>query len=371
MLSPLAHYKHDLQRGGIVPDAAQAQAIQDLQAVYEKLCAAAKQAQRPALWRWLFTKKLPVQGVYLWGGVGVGKTYIMDTFYNALPMSNKLRIHFHQFMRDVHQHLTALQGQADPLKIVAEHYAKHTPILCLDEFLVNDLGDAMILGRLLKALFSAGITLITTSNVPPANLYEKGLQRVAFLPAIALLNEYCKIVHLATQTDYRLAKLDNKGSYFYPLDEAAAANMRTIFSMLTRGQGIDDEPLNIANRLIPTVKQAPKVVWFEFAALCAVPRSQVDYLEIACYFHTVLLSNVPQIGPEQSNTARYLINLVDVFYDARVKLIISAAVPLAELYPRGLLQFEFARTLSRLQEMQSQHYWQTKHLPLGSVDHST
>ncbi len=365
-MTPLELYKHYLTTQQYQPDVQQEQAILQLQRVYEELTT----LKKPANWKVRLTAKVSkrqynlVRGVYLWGGVGIGKTWLMDIFYQALPTSNKMRMHFHRFMQQVHLQLKAWQGHADPLKQVAQYFAKQARVICFDEFLVNDIVDAMILGNLLQALLAEGITLITTANTAPDDLYRNGIQREYFMPAIQLLKQHLEVLHLTTQYDYRLRVLEQAGAYHYPLGASADEFMRNNFKQLahvdfTQGQ---QEALLIEGRTIAVVSYVGQVAWLDFKVLCNVPRSQLDYLELARRFDTVLLSNVPKIEAQQDNLARYLINLVDVFYDARVKLVIAAAAPITELYRGGRLAFDFKRTQSRLLEMQSKEYISQPHL---------
>jgi cell division protein ZapE len=356
-MTPLEKYYQQLAQEGFTPDPHQEQAMLHLQRVYDDLLAAQKSTGWQRFATQLGLSKSPmVRGVYLWGSVGVGKTWLMDTFYQSLPITKKLRLHFHQFMQVVHRELQQLQGHPDPLKDVAKDFAAQANVICFDEFLVNDIADAMLLANLLKALFNERITLITTANVEPDVLYRNGLQRGRFLPAISLLKNHLDIVHLPTEIDYRLRTHEHIGAYFYPLNDENTHRMQRIFNKLTHGTLTSDSVVSIEGRSIHVLGLADKVAWFDFQDLCNVPRSQLDYLAIAQRFPMVLLSNVSQINPQQEDTARYLINLVDVFYDAHVKLIISAAAPVAELYTEGRLRFEFRRTRSRLLEMQSREY---------------
>lgn len=364
-MTPIEIYNQAIVSGEYKSDPQQKQAIMQLQRVYEELT---RIPARSSQWKRLINKisknnELPIKGVYLWGGVGIGKTWLMDIFYQTLPMPNKMRMHFHRFMQQVHLALKELQGHADPLKLVAQRFAKQAKVICFDEFLVNDIVDAMILANLLKALFAEGITLVTTANTPPDDLYRNGIQREYFMPAIALLKQHLEVLHLTTEYDYRLRVLEQAGTYYYPLDAQAELFMLNSFKQLTRIDVANAEhaPLTIEGREIPVIAHCNQVAWFDFNVLCNVPRSQLDYLEIAHCFATVLLSNIPKIQPHQDNLIRYLINLVDVFYDAKVKLIITAAVPVNEIYTAGRLAFEFKRTQSRLLEMQSKEYLSLPH----------
>lgn len=361
-MTPFERYQQDLQSGHIVADATQTQAIQYLQQIYEQLIAR-QQQQRTFTYRLRshLKRPQPVKGLYMWGGVGIGKTYLMDTFFQALPPEiGKLRMHFHAFMQMVHQQLRALQGHENPLQLIAKNLAEQTKVLCFDEFFVSDIGDAMLLAGLLEAIFAQGMTLITTSNVEPTQLYYNGLQRSRFLPAIDAIQQYTNVIHLDIQHDYRLRHLTQFGGYYCPLDIKSEENMLRFFHHLTHGAAPQVGALEINARDIAYKAHAGDVVWFDFEHLCNIPRSSMDYLELAKRFQTVLVSNVPQLKQDQTDKITYFIQLVDVFYDSHVKLIISAAVPIADIYVEGRLVFEYQRTQSRLLEMQSKEYW---HLP--------
>ncbi|MFT4853025.1 MAG: cell division protein ZapE [Bacteroidia bacterium] len=301
--------------------------------------------------------------MYFWGGVGRGKTYLMDLFFDALPFANKQRMHFHRFMRHVHQQLQALQGEPNPLLGIADDFAAQYRVLCFDEFFVSDITDAMILAGLLDALLARGVVLVATSNVAPVNLYRDGLQRSKFLPAIALLVAKTTILNVDGGVDYRLRVLQDAEIFHSPLDAAADASLARSFKSLSPNAGRPDVSLEIEGRNIPSRRCGDGVVWFEFSALCEGPRSQNDYIELAMQFQTVLVSNVPQFTPQHEDAARRFISLVDEFYDHNVKLIMSAAVPILALYKGERLVFEFQRTESRLQEMQSQEYLAREHQP--------
>ncbi len=295
------------------------------------------------------------RGIYLYGGVGRGKSFLMDLFYGAVPLKRKTRLHFHEFMREVHRELAGLQGTANPLEVLAKRIAEKYKLICFDEFHVSDITDAMILYRLLGAMFDNGVGLITTSNFKPDDLYANGLHRDRFLPAIALLKSHLHVLNVDNGTDYRGLTLEQLQLYHTPLSEAAQAAMQDAFERLAETQ--DEEPvLQIESRRIVARRKAGGLVWFDFKTLCGGPRSQNDYLELASQFHTVLLSDVPQMPPRMSSEARRFTWLVDVLYDRRVKLIISAAVPAEQLYPEGQLSNEFARTVSRLNEMQTSEF---------------
>lgn len=316
---------------------------------------------RRGLWEQLrtrFSPPPPVRGLYLWGGVGRGKTYLMDWFAEGLPLPDKRRIHFHHFMRDVHGVMSTLPKQPDPLEIVADRLRAEVRVLCLDEFLVTDITDAMILHGLLRALFARGMTLVTTANTQPDDLYRNGLQRQLFLPAIALLKAHTQVFELDGGVDYRLRTLTQAGVFFLE-DDAGAIDLAAYFEQLTGGHEVASSEIQINGRAIAVRRLGMDVVWFDFAALCGTARSASDYIEIAQEFHTVLLSGVPRLGPQQDAAARRFLHLVDEFYDQRIKLVLSAAAPIEQLYGGGLIDFAHERLVSRLIEMQSTAYLAT------------
>lgn len=368
-LSPLEKYQQDLAQDDFHYDAAQENAVKHLQRLYDDL----QNKPLPVTgfkkvlnrWKRVVAKqevKTP-KGIYFWGGVGRGKTYLVDTFFDCLPFENKTRVHFHRFMHRVHQELKGLAGQADPLKIVAKRFAEETCIICFDEFFVSDITDAMILGTLFEELFAHNVTLVATSNIIPDELYRNGLQRERFLPAIALINENCEIVNVDSGVDYRLRTLEQAEIYHYPLDQKADDNLAKYFEQLAIEAGTKGKVIEINNRSLTTVQEAEGIVHFEFSELCESARSQGDYMEISRLYHTVLLGNVSQMHVDSDDAARRFIALVDEFYERKVKLIISAAEPMEKLYSHGGLEFEFKRCLSRLQEMQSRDYLASEHLP--------
>lgn len=366
MTGPLQRYKQDLLRPDFQEDAAQRMAVEKLDTLYHALVHAEAEAEStPAIakiWqRVRGARPSPVRGLYLWGGVGRGKTYLVDTFYDCLPFQRKLRIHFHRFMQRVHRELTRLEGEANPLESIADTLAEEARVICFDEFFVSDITDAMILGGLMEALFARGVTLVATSNIVPDELYKDGLQRQRFLPAIALVKQNTEVLNVDAGVDYRLRALEKAELYHTPLDSAANESLLASFKSLAPEQGLADQALEINGRALRANWVADDVVWFEFAELCDGPRSQNDYIEIARIYHAVLLGNVPAMRTGSDDQARRFINLVDEFYDRSVKLIVSAEVPILELYHGGRLEFEFQRTCSRLQEMQSREYLARSH----------
>jgi len=360
-MTPLERYQQAIETGQFQADPHQYQIMQQLQTIYQQWHQR-QGANKTLFGRFRKAPATPVKGMYLWGGVGAGKTWLMDLFYECLPPERRLRLHFHRFMQRIHHELKQHQGQANPLKLIAKQFAKATRLIFLDEFVVNDITDAMLLANLLAALFAEGVTLMATSNVPPEGLYRNGLQRGRFLPAIALLNQHLEVVQAQVATDYRLRTLAQAGVYFYPLTANAEEQLLLHYQHLAHIGQLNHEVLQIEGRAIPTISCSNEVVWFDFNTLCNVPRSQLDFVEIAQLYSTVILSNVPVITAEQDNRIIYLIHLIDVFYDARVKLIMSAAAPVDSLYPQGRYTFEFQRTQSRLLEMQSEEYISCPHL---------
>ena len=305
----------------------------------------------------------PVRGLYIWGDTGRGKTWLVDLFHQALPFDAKLRQHFHRFMATVHHELAGLSGERDPLAVVADRIARRTQVICFDEFFVSDIADAMLLGTLFAHLFDRGITLVATSNIPPDRLYEGGLQRERFLPAIGLIKHHCDVLHVGGRTDYRLRALERAELYHAPLDAGAGSALTRCFESLAPPACRLSGPLTVNDRDIATVRRADGVAWFEFADLCDGPRSQADYIEIARTHHSVIVANVPRLDETLDNAARRFVALVDEFYDRNVKLVLSAAVGVQELYAGSRLAFEFRRTRSRLEEMQSVAYLARPHLP--------
>jgi cell division protein ZapE len=305
----------------------------------------------------------PAKGLYMWGGVGRGKTFLMDLFFETLEIGPKRRSHFHRLMQDVHKRLRELGDIEDPLDVVARDIAGEARVLCFDEFFVSDIGDAMILGRLLDGLFRRGVTLVATSNTRPDELYKEGLQRQRFLPAIDALNAHTRIVHMGGDTDYRLRLLREAGTYLTPGDDLARRKLKAFFGESASSEVREDHAIEVNGRDIHARHCAKGIAWFDFFDLCDGPRSQADYIEIARWYPTVILSGVPMLDASREDQARRFVALVDEFYDRRVKLIIAADHPADELYTGKRLQFEFERTVSRLLEMQSAEYLHLPHLP--------
>ena len=303
-----------------------------------------------------------VKGLYLWGGVGRGKTFLMDLFFEGLDIEHKQRVHFHRIMQDVHHRLKALDDIEDPLDSVARDIATDARVLCFDEFFVSDIGDAMILGRLLDGLFRRGVTLVATSNTRPDDLYSDGLQRQRFLPAIEALNHHTQVVHMGGDTDYRLRLLRQAGTFLTPNDDSAQKKLRLFFAESASSQIEESLGLEVNGRNLHVQRCAKGIAWFNFVDLCDGPRSQADYIEIARWYPTVIISGVPELDAKREDQARRFIALVDEFYDRRVKLIVSADRGAERLYTGKRLRFEFERTVSRLLEMQSSEYLHLPHL---------
>lgn len=371
--SPLARYEQALSQGDFKPDDVQREAITRLDAVQRALMA--RQPEQPASGKGLFGRlsrlmgkeksetQTPVRGLYMWGGVGRGKTWVMDLFFQSIPGNRKLRLHFHRFMLRVHEELTQLQGQSDPLLIIADRFKAETDILCFDEFFVSDITDAMLLGTLMEALFARGITLVATSNIPPDDLYRNGLQRARFLPAIEQIKQHCDVMNVDAGIDYRLRTLTSAHLWNAPLNEATHAEMERMFKALA-GSARDDAPvLEINHRQMATLGVSEGVLAIDFLTLCGEGRSQHDYIELSRRFHSVLLYDVPVMIYKTEDQARRFLALVDEFYERHVKLVVAAETSLYEIYQGTRLKFEYQRCLSRLQEMQSEEYLRLPHLP--------
>ncbi|MCG7598978.1 AFG1 family ATPase [Halomonas sp. McH1-25] len=380
-LPPLERYRADLKREGFQYDEAQERAVKHLQRLYDDLVSTPRRELAPSSaerglkskMAGLFGKRSTsdeqepvtpeVTGLYFWGGVGRGKTYLVDTFYESLPFPDKMRTHFHRFMQRVHTELEHYKGEKNPLTLIAGKFASEARVICFDEFFVKDITDAMILANLLEALFSKGVVLVATSNIVPDDLYKDGLQRARFLPAIDLVKRHCEVVNVDSGIDYRLRALERAEIFHYPLDEDAAVQLERSFREIAGVEGESDAQIEINRRILTSRRVHEDVVWFDFDMLCDGPRSQNDYIELAREFHTVLVSDVPQMGRGSDDQARRFINMVDEFYDRAVKLLMSAETAAEQLYTEGNLSFEFERTVSRLQEMQSREYLALPHKP--------
>ena len=357
-MSVRAVYEAELVKRGYQSDPAQLRAVEALERCAHEW--SAYKHKRSGVLSQFFSRPPIPQGVYMFGGVGRGKSFLMDCFFAAVPIERKTRLHFHEFMREVHRELTAIQGTVNPLDELGKRMAKRYTLICFDEFHVADITDAMILHRLLVALFDNGVGFVTTSNFEPDGLYPDGLHRDRILPAIALLKQRMQVLSVDNGTDYRRRTLERVQLYHSPLGESADAEMNDAFNRLATGP--DENPtLHIEARNIVSRRRSGDVVWFDFRALCDGPRSQNDYLEIASQFHTVMLSNVPHMSVSMASQARRFTWLIDVLYDRRVKLIMSAACPPEGLYTAGPLSHEFPRTVSRLHEMQSSEFLALAH----------
>jgi cell division protein ZapE len=357
--SPLSHYQELVDSGSFIPDPEQQTAAMALDNLWHQLLLPRKPALMKRIRR---NRQAPVTGIYLWGGVGRGKTWLMDLFFEQLPIRKKVRIHFHRFMQRVHRDLAAAGNVRDPLPRIAARWAQSCSVLCLDEFFVADIADAMLLAGLLEELFKNDVTLVTTSNIEPAGLYRDGLQRAKFLPAIDLICRHTRVLQLGGSTDYRLRILEQSEIFHFPLDEAANQVMTTAFDRMAAECEMNHD-LEINGRSFHAHRRGDGIIWFEFEELCEKPRGSIDYIEIARAFNTVVISNMPQLSENDANSTRRFITLVDEFYDRNVKLLISADVTIPELYTGHQLSFEFERTRSRLTEMQSHEYLARPHLP--------
>ena len=351
---------------GLSNDPAQLRALGVLERVGRELAARPRPRRLPGILGRLLPSTAPpapVRGAYLWGGVGRGKTFMMDLLFESLPFDDKVRYHFHRLMNRVHGRLKTLRDKQDPLATVAAELAGEARIICFDEFHVADIADAMLLARLLEALFEQGVTLVATSNSAPHDLYRGGLQRQRFLPAIDLIQQHTEVVHVDGLTDYRLRVLEAAEIWHAPLDPMTDRNLERYFRNMAPDRGTEGETLDVLGRPITTRRRAEGIAWFDFDALCAGPRSQEDYIEIARWFQTVIISGVPRLDEGRENEARRFIALVDEFYDRRVNLIVSAAESIGRIYTGTRLSREFERTRSRLLEMQSMEYLAAEHLP--------
>ncbi|SET47994.1 cell division protein ZapE [Thorsellia anophelis] len=380
--SPLEAYKQAVASGSFMADPIQHSAIVALDALYFEIINtlnvpsnSSEIGTKPLIKlpkgiAKLFSKTItttqpitPVTGLYMWGGVGRGKTWIMDLFFNCLPNQRKKRMHFHRFMQYTHEQLNTLQGETNPIEILADRFAKDTQIICFDEFFVSDITDAMILGSLLQALFNRGVTLVTTSNIPPDELYRNGLQRARFIPAIEAIKTHCKIMNIDSGIDYRLRTLTQADLFYFPLSAKNDQAIRILYQQLS-GESVFEKPtvIMINHHRFKLESEANGVGLIDFHTLCVEPRSAHDFIEISRKFHTVIIQNITIMGHSDESAARRFIALVDEFYERKVKLIFTAEASIHELYVGELLQFEFKRCLSRLQEMQTQEYLSIGHL---------
>jgi cell division protein ZapE len=359
-------YRRELREHGYQSDPAQLAAVVALSQLRQRLMRR-QRANRKALTvlRAVLRRapQPPETGVYLWGAVGRGKTWLMDMFFDSLPFAQKRRRHFHRFMQDVHNGLKDFAGHPAPLERVADGIAAGVLVLCFDEFFVSDIADAMILGTLLAALFERGVTLVATSNSPPDELYRDGLQRQRFLPAIDEIKRHTRVLAMDGGTDYRLRRLTRAGTYLLSANPGTEARLAGLYRGLTHGTAAQPGAVEIAGRQIPTLGQAAQAVWFDFRAICDGPRSTEDYIEVARTWPAVLVAHVPVLTQQDEDAARRFIALVDELYDRRVKLVVTAAASLPQLYQGERLQFEFQRTRSRLSEMQSPEYLSQAHRP--------
>ncbi len=365
-MTPQQRYHRAIHNGELIPDPVQAEFVVVLNELHQTLGETRKSTARG--WfsglhqRFRPQREAPVQGIYVWGGVGRGKTLLVDTFFETLPFENKLRMHFHNFMQVVHEKLKILQHRQDPLQEVAADLATRARVLCFDEFHVADIADAMILGRLLDALFARGVVLVATSNTAPDALYARGLQRARFMAAIQLIHQHTRVIHLESAQDYRLRTLERESVYHHPLNEDSAQRMAHCFKELAADSGLEDKVVVIAGRRISIRGLAHGCAWFDFSDLCDTARAASDYLELSRRYHTLMVSNVPHMGSESNDPALRFIHLVDSLYDRNVNLVLSAAGEPASLYKGKRHAGAFRRTRSRLEEMQSRDYLAKAHI---------
>ena len=357
-LSPAERYAQTLASGQFMPDEAQAQAVHELDRVWQELIQRYK-ASKKAFRR--FRRQSTPKGVYMWGGVGRGKTWLMDQFYDSIPFRRKTRMHFHHFMQNVHKQLNKLSGQQNPLDLVADQIYKDAVVICFDEFFVSNVTDAMILSDLFQKLFARGITLVATSNIAPDGLYKNGIHRDRFLPTIELVQQNCVILNVDAGVDYRLRVLKQAQLFKYPLNDDHQQWMSERFDALTKTQSVSCDSIIINQRVVETLAHTEDVLWCEFSELCLKPRSPADFIEIANIYNTVLVSNVPHLTDFLSDGTRRLIYLVDEFYDRGVKLLLTSEDNIIEIYQGEKLAFEIERTRSRLLEMQSDDYLHSAH----------
>ena len=362
-ISPAERYAEVLASGQFLPDEAQAQAVHELDRVWQELIQRFK-ASKKAFRR--FRRQTAPQGVYMWGGVGRGKTWLMDQFYESIPFRRKTRMHFHHFMQHVHRELNKLSGQRNPLDLVADQIYKEAVVICFDEFFVSNVTDAMILSDLFQKLFARGITLVATSNIAPDGLYKNGIHRDRFIPTIELVKKNCVILNVDAGVDYRLRVLKQAQLFKTPLTHENKLWMAKRFSALTQGQTQSQEPIIINKRIVETIGHTEDVLWCEYSELCLKPRSPADFIEIANVYNTVLVSNVPHMTDYLSEGTRRFIYLVDEFYDRGVKLLLTSEDSIIDIYQGEKLAFEIERTRSRLLEMQSDDYLNAAHRQISA-----
>ena len=364
-LSPAERYAQALASGQFMPDDAQAQAVHELERVWQELIQRYK-ASKKAFRR--FRRQTAPQGVYMWGGVGRGKTWLMDQFYDSIPFRRKTLMHFHHFMQHVHRELNKLSGQRNPLDSVADQIYKDAVVICFDEFFVSNVTDAMILSDLFQKLFHRGITLVATSNIAPDGLYKNGIHRDRFIPTIEMVKKHCQVLNVDAGVDYRLRVLKQAQLFKSPLTQDNQNWMAQRFSALTNTQHHSSEPIIINQRVVETIAHTEDVLWCEFSELCFKPRSPADFIEIANIYNTVLVSNVPHLTDFLSEGTRRFIYLVDEFYDRGVKLLLTSEDSIIEIYQGEKLAFEIERTRSRLLEMQSDDYLNEEHRQIQATE---
>ena len=361
--SPMTWYQAASQQAAFIRDAAQARAIEHLDRLWTELMMFKRKRNR-FLGRSLRSPQLP-KGLYFYGGVGRGKSFLMDAFYGCLPYRRKRRVHFHAFMAEIHQRLRGLKSEANPLKAVAAEIAKETRVLCFDEFHVSDIADAMILGRLLENLFNEGVVLVATSNYAPSELYPQGQNRSSFLPTIALIEEKLTILNVDGGEDYRHRTLTAAEVFYIPANDENERKLADLFTQVTAGQVERPSEIEIHGRMLRCKKRTDKAIWFDFRMLCFGPRSQADYLYLSEHYEMIFVSGIEKLSQAERAEARRLTWLIDVMYDYRVKFCATCDVPVGEIYVEGDFAQEFVRTASRLTEMQSQEYLNLPHLTLG------
>jgi cell division protein ZapE len=362
-LSPKAWYQAACDKAGFVCDARQLAAIEQLDILWQQLVEF-KNKRNQFLGRSLLSPDVP-KGLYIWGGVGRGKTFLMDGFYHCLPYRRKRRIHFHNFMVEVHHEMKLLAGERDPLIALADKIERSTRLLCLDEFHVDDIADAMILGRLLEALLNRGVVLLTTSNYAPDGLYPNGLQRLNFLPAIALLKRELRVLHLDSETDYRMLQMERDPLFMLASDASCDGRMNSLFKRLTAGMADEADSIRVRQTKIAVRRVAREVAWFDFKELCGGHHDQSDYLEIAHRYPTIFVSGIPKLSADNGAEARRFTWLIDVLYDNHVKLVASFETAPHALYEAGRQDSESQRIISRLTEMQTRHYLELPHQSRG------